>query len=54
MSFFLFYGMMWQLLVVLTEIGNIKEMAIHKEDIVEKQLLELAFLGAKLGPEGFS
>lgn len=26
----------------------------HKSDIVEQKLLKLAFLGAKLGPEGHS
>lgn len=32
--------------------GDIEEMELHKEEIVDKKLLHTAFLNAKLGPEG--
>ncbi|KAF2027844.1 NAD(P)-binding protein [Setomelanomma holmii] len=31
---------------------DVAELEVHKEEIVEKKLLKLAFLNAKLGPEG--
>ena len=36
----------------LTCLGDVLEMEQHKDEIVKNQLLSLAFLNAKLGPEG--
>ena len=36
----------------LTCLGDVLEMEQHKDEIVKDQLLSLAFLNAKLGPEG--
>ena len=36
----------------LTSNWDVEEMKAHEDEIVEGKLLELAFLNAKLGPEG--
>lgn len=34
--------------------GDLDEIAAHKEEITDQKLLKLAFLNAKLSPEGYS
>lgn len=33
-------------------LGDVNELEMHKKEIKEKQLLKLAFLNGKLGPDG--